>query len=312
MIKDVIPVGIETLKIILEKTDQLGDLFTPKSGYSEKIGALLKQSAPLNESPEFVSDKQLVLFIQLLFLLALSMHGGIMMPAVRNISARGNRIHIHWDSNSHDRFTFGQCDEAFLTFYKYFQMKVLRTGRGSLLIRPSAVKQVINRLKTYTEQLTKVNQSISALAEGTFYSISDTIQKPLNQHVLFILISSLPSDQINALLLYIADFLPDDATFKTSANSPAPIARLFQSPSVDMAYLIEKVKLYFDLYYSADLPILRHITQTKTAEFLEKLLKNPAVLSEAKKTLSDMQRYQITTRINLYSFYLNYLKQYKL
>ena len=47
----------------------------------------------------------------------------------------------------------------------------------------------------------------------------DLFKKDMSKDLLFIAISSLPTDQINALFLHIQEFFPKDLEVKTSDNS---------------------------------------------------------------------------------------------
>ena len=109
------------------------------------------------------------------------------------------------------------------------------------------------------------------------------------------------------LFLNLHKELPDDLSLKLSPTNTIKISTFFESPSSDIAQLIEKVKLYFELYFYKNAPIIRDITQRVTLDFLTQCLSNSDVFTVIKNNLNHIRDNQIGMRKNIYSLYLKHL-----
>ena len=90
-----------------------------------------------------------------------------------------------------------------------------------------------------------------------------------------------------------------------------PVPEKLETPEAAVAVkiqLVEKVKLYFELYFYQNAPIIKDITQEKTAEFMTSLFKNEDVIRVMKNNLNQIRDFQIIPRINIYTLYLNHLQ----
>ena len=125
--------------------------------------------------------------------------------------------------------------------------------------------------------------------------------------MLFIIISSLPGDQMNAMYVYIQQFFPPDLEVTTPDNRKMNVTSLFESTSVDVYFLIEKTKIYMDLYFNSSMPIIKQITQTKTLEFIQKSLDNTTIYNGTIENLKRLKSLQIDSRLNLYTTFKNHL-----
>ena len=60
-----------------------------------------------------------------------------------------------------------------------------------------------------------------------------------------------------------------------------------------------------DFYFNKDMPIIREITQSKTTDYLEKILKNDNSFKSIHNHILDLKRYQLDVRLDLYNIYNN-------
>ncbi|NQY75288.1 MAG: hypothetical protein HRT90_11125, partial [Candidatus Margulisbacteria bacterium] len=163
----------------------------------------------------------------------------------------------------------------------------------------------------YAQRLTSTqNQFKLLLSNPTEKRLVNLLNNENNESFIFMLMTGLPKAQINTLFLYIQDYFPEDLEIMIGTGNRLNITSLFQTPSDDMNYLIEKIKIYFRLFFSTDLPIIKHITRSKTKDFLLELLKNTTIKKETHQNLRNTLEQQINFRYSLYKIWIDQLESY--
>ena len=81
----------------------------------------LHSASDLAKTDSFTDNDTQIIFLQSSMLLALSMLGGVLVPAINAFVEDEKHIRISWDSGTVDQFSFGKVDEGFLRFFSYFQ-----------------------------------------------------------------------------------------------------------------------------------------------------------------------------------------------
>ena len=83
---------------------------------------------------------------------------------------------------------------------------------------------------------------------------------------------------------------------------------MFETPSSDVTFLSEKNRIYLDLYFDGHYPIIKEITQSKTSDYMIKLLSNSDMFDVTMTNLKNILTLQVDTRTQLYQFYQQYLE----
>jgi hypothetical protein len=307
MSQKVLPNCIELLLAVTTQTENISDLLSSNTTEFKALKSLLNSKGTLNSKEAFSSSTQAITYFQLLLLINLSMHEGIFIPSIKTFSSQNNKVKITWDSGVRDEFEFGKTDENFIKFYKYFQKKVFNKPRGAKDIAVSDVKNIAKKIKQYLLTLDNTESRIKTLLKRKQELIA-LLGDSLNRDLLFIIMSALPADQLNALFLYIYRFLPEDLSITSKSGNIISITNVLQTPSSDTKYLLEKVMVYFDLYFATKLPIIQHITQTKTKEFLTELINNDKVYESICQSLKSLKDQQVDLRKSVYTFFDKHLE----
>ena len=110
----------------------------------------------------------------------------------------------------------------------------------------------------------------------------------------------------------IQQFFPEDLEANSADGKAINVVAMFQSSSTDISYLIEKIKIYLDLYFQKDMPIIREITRTKSVSYLKQLLINDDVYKHVSRNLFEIDKLHIDVRLKLYSLFINFFDKLEL
>ncbi len=297
-----IPNCISILEIIATNSQKNEELFTPKTPRFNEVKKALSINGYYTNDPVFTQNPDAILITQLIALTTLSMVGGVTMPVVKQLSIQESTIKINWGNRVTDTITLGQFDDHYTQFCRSIQQKIIGDNTAQRSLHKAFIKDCDRIIINYTDILTKIEASLTTLSKSK-PDLKQLFSKEINPDLFFILLSSLPDNEINAFLLYIQSFLPDDLELKQSDGHTVNIGTLFQSPSSDIQYLITKIQIYLSLYYSEQLPIIRHITQSKSPFFLTKMLDNQVTFTTLTQNLSKLNELQVKSRLNLYKLY---------
>lgn len=301
-----LPVSVKILQLLAYYFEKDEVLFH----HDTKEHGLLKDAVAsgqnLDEHPGISGSPRHIRHIQTLMLACLSMIGGIHIPVIFDLRANPKQCRITWDSGTTDSFQFGILDTTFQTFSKYFQQRVFGHPSATHHIPASFFEPMKHLLESYGLILNALDNRLKPLlvSRGAMLTLFD---KPFNQDLLFILISSLPSEQMNALFLHIQSYFPHDLEVTTPSGNKVNVCSMLETPSTNTEYLIEKTHVYLDLYFSGNYPIIREITQQKTKEFLKKSLQHQATYNETSETLRRLKNNHVDSRLELYTFLSQHL-----
>lgn len=292
--------SVTLLQILSEKFQENEVFFEKTSSELEQLRAVLNDSRSLSENPDFLNNPAIITQFQLLLLTGLSMYGGIFVPVIRSISVEGDGLKMTWDSSLSDSFTWGVWDSKTQVWAHY----VLDRLSGKRVYKEgidgqATVYLVKTLIESYAAILGACEERVCSILNNK-RSLFSYLESSPSHDLIFIIISSLPTDQMNALFIYIQQFFPDNIDVVSPSGNKINVSRLFQAQGVQVEYLIEKTRVYMDLYFSNKYPILKEITQTKTLEFLEKALQNTTCFNTTISTLDSLKTVQIDTRLTLY------------
>jgi hypothetical protein len=286
---------LPTLQPVFDKTSN--DYFV--------LSSLCKRPVNYLTDERVLNSEALVAFIQFLFLLGLLMYGGMNTPALQSISYENGQLNIHWDTKYQHSFQFGTFDEGFQQFQKAYQKRILDLPPSSPM-ESSVFQRFYHIFLVYRNNLgLSISQLTTLLSPDTDLANSDL--ESLSESLLFVLISALPRGEINSLFMYIQEFFPENLEVMSSMGNRINISSFFSTTSSDLNYMLHKVLTYIRLYNTPDLPIIRHITRSKTREFLSDLLSNSRNLAETRSNLQSTLEHQFNTRQQLYVLFIDLL-----
>ena len=300
-----LPVSTSLLHAVSYQLQHIDDLLIEKSSEYNSFYSTLHSVQDLAVADSFFSNSKQVIFVQTSMLLVLSMVGGVLVPVINAFSEEEGVVRISWDSGTVDTFTFGKVDDDFLRFFTYFQNRLSSKPQLTKEFPPVVLFGMQQFLKNYVEILTAVRKRIVLLSKSK-QEVLSLFNSEVNRDLLFILISSLPTDQINTLFLHVQQFFPEDLEAKTADGKSINVVSFFQSSSTDIVYLVEKIKIYLDLYFKKDMPIIKEITRTKTVSFMKELLINDDVYKQISRNLFQIDQLHIDVRLKLYSLFITF------
>ncbi len=290
------------LEIIATQSQKNKDAFNPKNPRFIAAKKAVSVDGYYNLSKEFTQNQDAILLTQLIALTALSMVGGITMPVIKQVSIQKNTIKINWGNQVIDTFRFGQHDDHYAQFCRTIQQKITGDINAPKSFHKPFIKDCKRMIAHYKETSSKIEATLQKLIVPKA-ELKQLFSKEIDPSLLFILLSSLPDNEINAFLLYIQSYLPDDLQLTPPDGPKINVTTLFQSPSSDIQYLITKIQIYLSLYHSPQLPIIRHITQSKSQVYLDKMLDNQNTLITLTSTLTSLRDNQVKSRLNIYTLY---------
>jgi hypothetical protein len=305
MAKSIIPPSINILDIITKKAGELDVYFSPRSPEFIQLKKWLKH----NQTPDNKEiESDCITYFQLLLLTTLSMHQGIFIPSIRQITDKGKTCEVMWSSGVIDKINYGKFDDQLEKFIQSLKQKVLTQDKNETTTIFSLVSDTQKCLDSYNLLLTKVQKQIDKVLNGRNH-FEQLFNDNLSRELVFVLLSCLPPDQMNALFLYLHKFFPEELTCKLPDGMTVKVVPFLQKTSNDLHYLVQKVIIYFELYTDTKKPIIKHITQSKTKEFMVDLMKNPNIKENAMQNLISIKEKQIGTRKHLYKLLKDHLKE---
>ncbi len=300
-----LPVSITLLKVVADELAVIAPGLQPGHVGFDQLQMLTKHAdAELGEDhcPEVIA------FIQILFLVAISLYKGAMTPLIRNLSCQKGFISVQWEEGTLSRFHLGIYEDDAKSFFRFYQRRVFDNPSASYRVSGASIARLIHLIEAHLEMVGYVRIELEKLMKA-----KSTVKSFLlsgRSDFVFILISALPVQQLNVLLLYVQQFLPDDLEVNTGMGHVVNIYHLFQSGSDDIQFLLDKLMVYYLLYTRADRPIIQEITQSKTRDFLIELLENRQFFDQTFTTVAATIEQQFRTRESLYSLILKYCRRF--
>lgn len=306
-----IPNHIALLQLIATHSQKNDALFTPSSARFKAVKKTLSLKGHYNNAPEFTQNPDAILITQLVALTALSMVGGITMPIIKQLSIQENTLKLNWGNQVIDSITLGQYDSHYTQFCRTLQQKISGDSNAARSFHRPFMKDCQKMISHYKDIFTKIDTTLQKLITSKI-ELKTLFSKDIQPDLFFILLSSLPINDINAFLLHMQSFLPEDLELKQSDGHSIKVTTLFQSPSSDIQYLITKIHIYLSLYYSTQLPIIRHITQSKSPSFLNNMLDNQTTYTTLVANITSLRETQLQSRLNIYTLFTVLLQKLEL
>ena len=303
-----IPISTSMIESVSGQLSQLEQLFLKESVSFNSFNETIRHCEDLSSTASFYESPDQVVFLQTAMLLVLSMLGGVLVPCINLFSDFDNRVRITWDNGIVDQFTYGQCDDDFLRFSSYFQDRLSSKPQHRQDVPVTILFGMYQFILNHIEILTALRKRIGLLMENKD-SLLSLLHSEMNRDLLFILLSTLPQDQLNAFFLNIQQYFPDDIQATSADNKSINVVSFLQSPSSDISFLIQKIRIFLDLYFSKDLPQVRDAARSKGIPFLKQIFMNDDVYLNTRRVLFEMKELHIDLRMKFFVLYKEFFER---
>jgi hypothetical protein len=304
-----LPASVSILQSIVTHLGDAQPLFKKNNPLQVQFLAFLNTEKDLIELPSFVSSPESVTFIQLMLLTALSLLDGLENTHIKWISTKGKTVTIQWKNKMSSSFTFGKIDQSYKQFQSYFFNKVFSKTKQNAQLNRDFIASLVHLFQKYSNDLEASINRINILTQNPVQMIS-SIGENKDLDLFFIILSSLPSEQLNALYLHIQQFFPANMELKTSKGQMVNLKGFFQIPSQDIRFLIDKIKMHFNLFFYSDAKEVRAKIQQETLSFLKILLTNTSYFTETVENITNTRDNFLATQLSLYTLFCTTLQRY--
>lgn len=297
--KQGIPPALALLQSLAYVLGQCETLFASVHPWKDRMSAW-RGVGILEEVLSFSEDRIAACLVQATLLGALSMHQGILVPDLKGVSVREQFVTLYWQNGIASKFSFGVIDTAFYEAKRDMCKKLFPNRfRHKSGIEISLLIACAQRIQSYHTMLPEVAACLRAIQSPATLQI--WLSRTVAKEQLFVFLSCLPVAQLNLLFMTVGNSLPDEVPLKIQQRQTLNVSAVFRQPSQDVAFLIEKIMCYMDLYYAVDWPILQHITQRVTQNFVkEEALAKPAIFEEICHNARHILEMQVDTREQTY------------
>ncbi|MBH37989.1 hypothetical protein CL658_03045 [bacterium] len=303
-----LPPGIAIIQSVVKQLDTVQSFLKDGSEENKLLKTVLKESLIMDHDSRFLDNALFITYIQMLLLAGMSMFGGVSLSCLNSFSDHDDRVSLTWDSGVSDSFTWGIYDESFLQFISYYQDRLSSKPQHRKHLPSEIIIGIRGFFSTYLDILGSLDFKIKDLLmdKSSFLTI---VSSELNKDALFLVISSLPSEQLSRFFMFLYPFLPSDLMVTSPDGRSMTLSAMFDQPSYDFSFLSEKMKLFLDLYFNSQLPKIQMITQDKTAEFLSKVIQNDHDFNVTQDNIKSVKQSQIDVRKTLYGTLKNHLDE---
>tara|TARA_A100001015_G_scaffold47718_1_gene52739 strand:+ start:3944 stop:4876 length:933 start_codon:yes stop_codon:yes gene_type:complete len=295
-----LPASITLLQCIAQQMPAVQPVFDTRSDEFLELKDIVESGVDLNENERFLSNPLYIRFLQVCVLLGLSMFKGIFVPVIKQCKIDDDTFTLTWDSLTTDTFTFGVYDSDFKKFISYYQDRLSSKPQNRESVPALIFQGILQFLKSYNLVLEAIEKSVNSVL-GDRESFVRAIESTADRAMLFVVMACLPQETISALLVHVSKYFPEDLVATTAMGRKVSVVPMFEAPSLNIAQLLEKNEIYLDLYFDKDKPIVREITQSKTLDYLKKIMINKNVFQETQKNLNNIKRLQIDVRKQAYA-----------
>jgi hypothetical protein len=298
--KNTVPPALLLLQLLAEVLTRCEVLFTPSHPLNQRIKTEWRHLDTLESDPLFITDPLAAYLVQASLLGVLSMHNGVLVPDLKGLSHRGEKVTLYWQNGISTTWTLGVIDAGFYEAKRDICKKVFANQfRAKAGVETGLLIHSAQRIRGYVGLLPAVESCLKAVQASATLQV--LVSRPVAKEQLFVLMSCLPVDQLNLLFMTLGNSLPDETPLKVKQRQTLNVSSIFRQPSQDAAFLIEKIMCYMDLYYAVDWPILQHITQSVTQRFIkEEILAKPAIYAQVCDQAGSILAMQVTPRYQIY------------
>jgi hypothetical protein len=242
--------------------------------------------------------KNIVLFIQGLTMLAVSLVNGLGRSPI-SATRNGEEIHLRVNSKAQTiRLIPGKFDAETGKLLKEFKLNFFGSAtdetfsRNDCAVIKEAFKETLTRLKNEKKFIEKV-------AKDPTIIFGKGVNEQTFASSLFLLLSALPGDSLNFLLMNIGSYLPLELDEVNEDLFKVNVRNYLSSSTNDMHELFKKIRLLLKLYFGRQRQIVAIIVKEKTQELFAQLINNTTVKKEVQRHLTETANNQFAVRITI-------------
>lgn len=298
--KNNLPSLIELVNIISSDLNTISGLFKKNSEQFVSLRSFLYKQHNYLENLKINPQPQITIYLQLLVILTLVDFAN---DLIKKIVAKNDKIEIYWKNGLKHTFEKGIITEDFKKFLNYFNyhcLKLEAKGQLNLNTIEAMESKFINCSIRLKETIEKINIILDNLDD-----LRSNIKKDIT--LLFIVLESLPEEQLNSFFINFQKHLPQDLELKNSNNYLVNVASLFQTSSHDIKFLYQKLELLFNLYFKVNNQEVVDATDEEGVQYLLEIVANQNIKNKVSLNLKALLE-QFFSRSLLYIIFVSHLK----
>lgn len=277
------------------------DLWKKNSPDREKLLELLAGkktfgTQALHSAKEY---QKLVLFIQGLILLAISLINGLGRSPINVQRSEQEELLVRINSKAQTiKLKPGIYDSEMSKLVKEFKLFFYGSAHDDSFSKTDcglikeAFKETETRLKNEKKFIEKVAKNPELIFES---NLSETSFASF----LFLLLSALPFESLNFLLINIGSYLPPELDEVNEDLFKVNVRNYLTATTSDAHELFKKIRLLLKLYFGRQRQIIAIIVKDKTQQLFQDLLKNASVKKEVQRNLTEAATNQFALRITI-------------
>lgn len=302
-----LPVSISYIQIISDWIKTCETIFDPQSEVHQQFAHVIQTHTFFDDDKTFNGNRYAIIYLQLLFLTALSMHGGLSMPILSKVAVSQDEISLSWRHGYLDKFNFGYYNHDFKKFVSTFKNFVGIPYQTGAKIPVDIMGKCHHIMLVFTRKLMDYNARIHYIQNKNRFSDED-ISACLSEDILFLILSALPSNKLADLLFVIGDIMPQDAMLTTRDGYKMKLKPYFKEISQNMEVLMEKLAFLCELFFIPDHQSIRAKAQPILETNLKTSLESDSISQHIRHELTAIQKTHIECRMGLCGIFLQHIQ----
>ena len=297
-----LPVSVALLETIAQRLQFLLPVMNVRSEAFKAFRTFIQSDAAWEDIPQL--DPVWVRYVLTMGLMSFSMSGGIQCSDITGLVQ-----HEGWFLQWHDgqMAAIPTAEATAKDIPDIVSLLNLKFPYEEIAQLSVLFKIISEQLSDYLRDLHAADEKLSnLLAESE--NVKGLLKKEPDLAYVTMLMSCLPVDQLQYTLRHIQKFFPEDLAIKNRQGKAVLICPYFSAPTAHVTELIERVYLYQKLVENKRMPIIAHITRTKTAECILEFMQNPAIRQNVLQNLMVFKETALRPRQVIYSTFLLHLQ----
>ena len=260
---------------------------------------------PIEQCIDAEIPEDYVALIQLLFLTPLIGLGNISNEFFQDCQFNQSEILIDWKGYTDWHLSYGKWNKEMTSFIKGFMGLAFREKAENMRVGDIIFK----RLKLCYHNLNSNLKESQALVSDAKACVQvPSVEEQPSFAIIFSILSAFPLDELNAFYLKLAAGLGSDMMIEDAVKMPININKFYQTPSQDIAFLLEKIRLHFNLlYYGKGLKAKQKKLLKEFWPYLVRRLENYDVKEYVLRQLNQALSLQFSSRSQFYTLMLRLL-----
>jgi hypothetical protein len=204
-------------------------------------------------------------FLLWFFILVVSFDGGLFTEGVSQFNSNDKQITITWAPNVHHTLSLNTGARATRLAINYIVERACSVRGASDQIH-SVLGPLVKYLDYYSHRLRDVVVSSNLAVSNA--DMGQYIQQ--DESILFSILSTLDTQELQAFYLNIADIFPEDVAI-AGIDKPVSLRQFFLNPVENTVLAVDKVKMHYNiqLFSKVDNSLKQELKQ-KTVAFIKK------------------------------------------